>query len=139
MEEIIYKQILKKKEKIKDTEKEIDILERAVNRLESVQKELVKTHMEKQSLEKLLCQKGFNCESCVYFSKNADYPQCTRSVPESLVTDEKNETCSYWSNVEQDLDFEETASVTNPQSTDYVIFNHWTVNDESEFDNDYEQ
>ena len=121
MEEIIYKQILKKKEKIKDIEKEIDILERAVNRLESVQKELVKTHMEKQSLEKLLCQKGFNCESCVYFSKNADYPQCTRSVPESLVTDEKNETCSYWSNVE------------------YVIFNHWTVNDESEFDNDYEQ
>ena len=73
MEEIIYKQIMKKREKIKETEKEIDILETIANRLENAQDELVKTSMEKQRLEKLLCEKGFNCESCVYFKKNEDF------------------------------------------------------------------
>ena len=105
MEEIIYKQIMKKREKIKETEK--DILEKVANRLEIVQEDLVKTNVEKQDLEKLLCEKGFNCESCVYFRKSADYPQCTRCVPESLVFDEKNSTCGFWSDIEKDLDFEE--------------------------------
>ena len=107
MEKIIYKQIMKKKEKIKETEKEIDILERVANRLESVQEELVKAHMEKTGLEKLLCQKGFSCETCVYFKKNSDYPQCTRCVPEDLVFDEKNSTCGFWSDTEKDVNFEE--------------------------------
>ena len=107
MEEIIYKQIMKKREKIKETEKEIDILEKVANRLEVVQEDLVKTSVEKQKLEKLLCEKGFNCASCVYFKKNTDYPQCTRRVPEDLVFDEKNSTCGFWSDTEKDLDFEE--------------------------------
>lgn len=107
MEEIIYKQILKKKEKIKNTEKEIDILEKVANRLEIVQEDLVKTSVEKRDLEKLLCSKGFNCETCVYFKKNADYPQCTRCVPENLVFDEKNSTCGFWADTEKDVNFEE--------------------------------
>lgn len=115
MEEILIKQKMLKENKIAETQKEIDTLDRAIDYIRKLQDKNTYLGVEVTQLKGVMCKNNLCCEKCFYFSKDNGYPSCVRVIPETMVMQPENEVCSAF-------------RVDEPKDEE------WEMNDESKSD-----
>lgn len=92
-----------REERIADTQREIEQLDKIILEYRRLREENYQQSLQKSKMEALLCSKGVNCKSCIYFGY-CDYPCCNRTIPEGLVTKPTQEVCGDWTDTEPQED-----------------------------------